>query len=97
MHNRTYQAWLWDGTLQLEGSLTFSSEELIFQPKNFQEGNLKLKILLREIISFEAFLLYGISKNGMKIYTGNGKQDSFILEDFDDFRNDLFKIIKNQK
>lgn len=97
MNYRIYQAWLWDGVLQLEGSLSFSKEELIFQPKNFQKGNLILKIFLTEIVSFEGFLLYGISKNGIKISTGDGKQDSFILENFDAFRNDLFNIVKNQK
>ena len=97
MDEHTYQAWLWDGFMQLEGSLSFSSEELIFKPKNFPKGSLNLKILLKEVVSFEAFLLYGISKNGIKILSGNGKQDSFILEDFDGFRTDFFKIIKNQK
>jgi len=94
--DRTYQAWLWDGALQLEGRLIFSPEELIFQPKNFHKGNLRLKIFLKKIVSFEAFLLYGISKNGIKISTDDGKQDNFILEDFDGFRNALFMILKNQ-
>ena len=67
-----------------------SSEALVFEPEGFQKGNLGLKIRLKEITAVEGFLLYGISKNVFKISTEGGKQDMFVINEFEAFQNDFF-------
>lgn len=94
---QNHKAWLWDGSTQLEGSLLLSKENLIFKPKIFNDGNLKIEIPFENIFKMESFLLFGISKNGLKIITTDGKQDSFILDNIPDFKNELLQKMKLAK
>ncbi len=92
-----HKAWLWDGSSQLEGRLLLSEKKLIFKPKKFNEGNLKIEIPVSTILKMESFLLFGISNNGIKIITNDGKEDRFILENIPNFKKELLHKMKIAK
>ena len=97
MDSFSCQAWLWNGSSKLEGNLFLSDEKLIFKPQVFSDGNLKIEICIENIENIETFLLFGLSKNGIKIITDNGKEDRFILENIPRFKNALSQKMKIAK
>jgi hypothetical protein len=58
---------LWDGKKQLPGTLSLTSENLIFEFDDFQKSHLSLTIPLVEIESAEDFLLFEFARNGLKL------------------------------
>ena len=77
----TVSAHLWDGKKQLSGTLSLTPKQLIFAFDDFQKSHLNLKIPLMEIETAEAFLIFDLSRNGLKITGKNGQVDLFVLDD----------------
>ncbi len=77
----TTPAWLWDGKRQLPGRLELSEYRLEFHFDNFRDSHLNLIIPLREIEKVEEFLLFELSRNGMRVENRLGKTDVFVLEE----------------
>ncbi len=89
----TTAAWLWDGKRQLPGRLELSEYRLEFHFDNFRDSHLNLIIPLREIEKVEEFLLFELSRNGLRVENRQGKTDVFVLEELAGFK----KMIIEQK
>ena len=84
---------LWDGNMQLPGTLSLSQKKLIFEFDDFQKSHLSLTIPLVDIESAEHFLLFEFSRNGLKITTTTGI-DLFVIVDPLLFKKELKKAIE---
>ncbi len=82
-------AHLWDGKKQLPGMLSLTPKNLFFQFDDFQKSHLNLQIPLNQIIKAESFLIYDLSRNGLKITGKDGQTDLFVLDDPVGFRKVL--------
>lgn len=71
---------LWNGRVQLPGTLSLTSKDLIFQPNDFGESHLSLEIPLKTIEKMETFLIFGMSRKGLRITGSDGRTDLFIIE-----------------
>ena len=71
----------WDGAKQLSGILEIFETELTFQFEDFKHSHLGLRISFEEIQYAKEFLLFNLTRNGLKIVSRDGKIDMFILDD----------------
>ena len=74
-------AFLWDGLSQLPGTLELWEQKVVFRFDNFRDTHLNLVIPLWEILRVEEFLIFNISRNGLRIENKEGKADCFVLEE----------------
>ncbi len=88
-----FPAHLWDGYKQLSGTISLTTENLVFRFDDFQKSHLNLKIPIEDIENAESFLLFDISRKGLKISAKNGHEDLFILDDPMGFLKELTKLI----
>ena len=84
------EAILWDGNKQIYGALEFYKTELIFQLKDFENTNLNLKILYKNITRIEYHKVYNLDTMGVQIHTIDGKSNVFVV----DKPKELKKIIE---
>lgn len=91
-HSCPAVAALWDGKKQLSGVLTLTPEHLIFQFDDFRKSHLNLQIPLREIEKVESFLIFEISRKGLKVICKDGHEDLFVLDDPLGFKKELAKL-----
>jgi len=90
-------AFFWDGTTQLPGVLQLRSTELVFKFSDFKHSHLNLNIPLRDVESARVFMIFNISKNGLRIDSRNDKIDLFVLEDCKGFCEVLLREMKKKK
>ena len=86
---------LWDGNKQLPGKLSLTPKNLFFKFDDFQKSHLNLQIPLADIEQAEPFLIFDISRNGLKVTGKKGQMDLFILDDPMAFKKALVKAMGN--
>ncbi|MCB0519053.1 MAG: hypothetical protein H6577_12460 [Lewinellaceae bacterium] len=72
---------LYNGKQQLPGTLVLTEEHLLFTFDDYRHSHLNLQIPLADIEQAEEFLIYNLTRNGLKITSGDGHFDLFELED----------------
>lgn len=82
-------AFLWDGQQQLPGTLELWEQQVIFRFDGFQKSHLNLVIPIREILRVQEFLVFDISRNGLRIENKEGKADCFVLDEPGVFKEKL--------
>ncbi|GJM33548.1 MAG: hypothetical protein DHS20C18_25490 [Saprospiraceae bacterium] len=82
---------LWNGTNQLLGNLELWETAVIFRLADFQESHLNLTIPLANIEKVEAYLVFNLAKNGLRIQDKEGRYDLFVLDDVRGFKKVLLE------
>ena len=82
-------AFLWDNNKRLSGMLELWNMEIVFRLDDFQQGHLCLHIPLNLIDKVEVFLIYNISRYGLKVQSKEGKFDLFVMEEASLFKEKL--------
>ncbi len=85
---------LWDGRQQLPGTLSLTPKNLFFKFDNFQKSHLNLRIPLDQIEKAESFLIFEISRKGLKITGAEGHEDLFVLDDPIAFKKELARLAR---
>ncbi len=89
----TVPATLWDGAQQLPGCLELWPAAVIFHPTDFKDGHLNLHIPLPSIKKVEAYLVFDLAKNGLRIEGQEGRFDLFVLDEVSRFKQLLIAEI----
>ena len=87
-------AFLWDGQRQLPGTLELWEHKVVFRFDDFRDSHLNLVIPIWEILRVEEFLLFEVSRNGLRIENKAGKADCFVLEGLGVFKEKLRKLME---
>ena len=95
LEEKRFEAFLWDGVKRLEGKIQVFEKHLDFEFKNFSSSHIKLQIPFEGIEKIENFKVFGIAKNGIKIFSKGGKEDCFVLNQSDRFKSLLIKNSNN--
>lgn len=90
-------AFLWDGQRQLPGRLELWEYKLVFHFENFRDSHLSLVIPIWEILTVEEFLLFEISRNGIRVENQQGKTDAFVLEEPQKIKKLILEQIKKNQ
>ncbi len=91
-HLLSCPASLYNGKQQLPGTLILTDEHLLFTFEDFSQSHLNLQIPINEIEQAEEFLLFNISRNGLKITSRGGHFDLFVLDNPAVFRTAIAKL-----
>ncbi len=83
---------LYNGKQQLPGTLILTDEHLLFTFDDFSQSHLNLQIPINEIEQVEEFLIFNISRHGLKITSKDGHLDLFVLNDPAVFRKAIAKL-----
>ena len=83
---------LYNGKQQLPGTLILTDEHLLFTFDDFSQSHLNLQIPINEIEQVEEFLIFNISRNGLKITSKDGHLDLFVLNDPAVFRKAIVRL-----
>jgi len=84
---------LWNGKKQLLGTLILTADNLIFTFDDFGQSHMNLQIPLEEIEQVEEFLIFNLSRSGLKITGKDGHFDLFVLDDPKVFRKAIAAFI----
>ncbi len=87
-------AHLWDGKRQFPGRLEIWEYKLEFRFEEFPKSHMNLVIPIWEILKVEEFLLFDISRNGIRVENQKGKTDAFVLEKPGIFRKRILSQIE---
>ncbi len=79
------QASLWNGKLQLSGMLIMTPKSLVFTFDDFSKSHMKLCIPFDQIQKMDTFLVFDLSKNGLRITGQKGHFDLFVIPELDSF------------
>jgi hypothetical protein len=87
-------AHLWDGNKKLGGELILTPKDLFFEFHDFRNSHLSMRIPLFQITECSTFILFDISRKGLRVATKDKRENLFVLEDPVGFRDLLMQNLK---